>query len=49
VLSPFKEDRDDLVVIEESSPPSELKRINGVRPRKPVNVDRLLQQLRQDR
>jgi len=49
VLTPFKEENDDLVVVEESSPPSDLKRIKGVRPRKPMNVDKLLQELRQDR
>lgn len=48
-LIPFKEEDDDLVVIKESSSPAELKRIKGVRPRKPINVDKLLSELRQDR
>lgn len=48
-LIPFKEEDDDLVVIEESSSPAELKRLKGVRPKKPVNVDKLLGELRQDR
>lgn len=48
-LVPFKEEGDDLVVIEESSPPADLKRLRGVPPKKPVNVDKLLSELRQDR
>ncbi|MBI4473929.1 MAG: type II toxin-antitoxin system prevent-host-death family antitoxin [Acidobacteria bacterium] len=48
-LVPFHEDEDDLVIIEASAPPSELKKIRGVRPKKPVDVDRLLADLRKDR
>ena len=48
-LVPVKEERDDLHVIAESSPPSSLKRIKGVRPRKPIDVDKLLADLRRDR
>jgi prevent-host-death family protein len=40
---------DDLAVIEASAPPSELKRIKGVRPKRPVNVGKLLDELRRDR
>jgi prevent-host-death family protein len=48
-LVPFADDNDDLHVIAESSPPAALKRIKGVRPRKPINLNRLLGDLRQDR
>jgi prevent-host-death family protein len=48
-LVPFQEGEDDLVVIEASAPPSELKKIKGVRPKKPVDVDKLLRELRKDR
>jgi prevent-host-death family protein len=48
-LVPVKEERDDIQLIPESSPPSTLKRIKGVRPRRPVNLDKLLGELRQDR
>lgn len=47
-LVPFIRE-DDLVVIEASAPPSELKRIRGVRPKRPINVDKLLSELRKDR
>lgn len=48
-LMPFQEEADDLVILQESRPPSDLKRIRGVRPRKRVDVDRLLRELREDR
>ncbi len=48
-LVPFHEDEDDLVIIDSSAAPSELKRIKGVRPNKPVDTDRLLLDLRKDR
>jgi prevent-host-death family protein len=48
-LVPFQEDRDDITLIPESSPPAALGRIRGVRPRKPINLDKLLGELRQDR
>jgi antitoxin (DNA-binding transcriptional repressor) of toxin-antitoxin stability system len=47
-LEPFDED-DDLVVIDATSPVSDLKRIKGVRPRRTVDTDKLLQDLRKDR
>ncbi len=47
-LVPFQEE-DDLVVVEASAPMSELKKIRGVRPKKPVDVDKLLRELRADR
>jgi prevent-host-death family protein len=48
-LVPFEKDDDDLVIIEASAPVSDLKKLKGVRPRKPVNVDKLLADLRTDR
>src|SRR5215510_9641106 len=48
-LVPFQEDEDDLVIIEASAPVSELRKLKGVRPRKPVDVDKLLSELRADR
>lgn len=40
---------EDLIIVDELAPPSELKRIKGVRPKKRVNVDKLLRELRGDR
>ena len=48
-LVPFQEEDDGLIVIEASAPPAELKRIKGVRPKKPIDVDKLLAELRRDR
>jgi len=48
-LVPFKDVHDDLHLIAESSPPAALMRIKGVRPRKAIDVDKLLGELRQDR
>ena len=48
-LVPFQEEQNDLVIIEASASPAELKRLKGVRPKKPVDVDKLLRELRQDR
>jgi antitoxin (DNA-binding transcriptional repressor) of toxin-antitoxin stability system len=47
-LEPFSQD-DDLVVIEATAPPADLKRIKGVRPKKAIDVDKLLGELRKDR
>lgn len=47
-LEPFNHD-DDLVVVDATAPPSDLKRIKGVRPRKAIDVDKLLGELRKDR
>jgi hypothetical protein len=46
---PFQEAEDDLVIIEASRPVADLRKIKGVRPRKPVDADRLLSELRADR
>jgi prevent-host-death family protein len=48
-LVPYSQEKDDLVIIEASSSPAELKKIKGVRPKKPVDIDRLLLDLRRDR
>ena len=48
-LIPFTDAQDDLRLIAESSPPAALRRMKGVRPRKAIDVDKLLGELRQDR
>ena len=48
-LVPFNEERDDVHVIPESNTPAALRRLKGVRPRKPINLGKLLAELRQDR
>jgi len=48
-LVPFTSERDDLQLIDASLPPSTLKRLKGVRPRKRIDVDKLLADLRRDR
>ena len=48
-LVPYIEDADDLVILDAPDSPSMLRRLKGVRPRKPVNVDKLLRELREDR
>lgn len=48
-LVPFQEEHDDLVIIDAPGSPSELKKVKGVRPRKPIDVDNLLRELRKDR
>ena len=48
-LVPFQEDEDDLVIVEPSLPITALKKLKGVRPRKPVDTDKLLSELRADR
>jgi prevent-host-death family protein len=48
-LIPFQQDEDDVVIIEASAPAGELRKLKGIRPRKPVDVDKLLRELRADR
>jgi prevent-host-death family protein len=48
-ITPFHEDADDLVILDATAPPSTLKSIKGVRPRKRIDVDRLLRETRGDR
>jgi len=48
-LVPVEDERDDLHLIVESSPPAALRRLKGVRPRKAIDLDKLLGELRRDR
>jgi len=48
-LVPFQEQDDDLVILEASVPPKELTKIKGVRPKKSIDIDKLLAHLRKDR
>ena len=48
-LVPIQEDRDDLIIIDAPAPATHLKSIKGVRPRKRINVDKLLREARGDR
>jgi prevent-host-death family protein len=48
-LVPFQEEPDELVLIEASAPTSNLKRLKGVRPKKRIDLDKLLRETRGDR
>lgn len=48
-LVPFQENSDDLIIIESSAAPASLKKIKGVRPKKRVDIDKVLRDLRRDR
>ena len=48
-LVPVDEGADDLVIVPESAPPASLRKVAGVRPRAPVDIDRLLREQRRDR
>ena len=48
-LVPFQEEPDDLVIIEETAAASSLKKIKGVRPKRRIDIDKLLRELRGDR
>jgi len=48
-LVPFEHEPDDFVIVEPTAPPSALKRIKGVRPKKHIDLDRLLREMRGDR
>jgi prevent-host-death family protein len=48
-LVPFQEEPDDLALIEASASTSDLKRIKGVRPKKRIDLDKLLRETRGDR
>ncbi|HEY2381595.1 MAG TPA: type II toxin-antitoxin system prevent-host-death family antitoxin [Terriglobia bacterium] len=48
-LVPVEDEPDDLVVIEASASPSDLKRIKRVRPRKRIDLDSILREARGDR
>ena len=47
-LVPFEEEPDDFVIVEPTASPSALKRIKGVRPKKRIDLDRLLRETRGD-
>ena len=47
-LVPFEE-RDDFTVIEAVDPPKEARRLKPVKPLKAVDIDRYLQELREDK
>jgi prevent-host-death family protein len=48
-LVPFQEEPDDLVLIEATASTSDLKRLKGVRPKKRIDLDKLLRETRGDR
>jgi len=48
-IVPFQEEPEDLFILEASRPASDLKRIKGVRPRKKIDLDKLLRESRGDR
>jgi prevent-host-death family protein len=48
-LVPFEKEPDDIVIIEASVSPTELRKIKGVRPKKRIDADKLLRELRRDR
>ena len=48
-LVPYQAQEDDLAIIEPSASPAGLNRIKGVRPKKAVDIDKLLAELRKDR
>lgn len=48
-IVPFLEESDDLLIVEATAPPSDLKKIKGVRPKKRINIDKLLRDSRGDR
>src|SRR5260370_40188109 len=45
-LVPFQEKSDDLAIIESSASPASLKKIKGVRPKKRVDINKVLRDLR---
>ena len=48
-LIPIPDESDDLVIIDAVAPPSTLKNLKGVRPRKRIHVGNLLRESRGDR
>jgi prevent-host-death family protein len=48
-ITPFEDESEDIVVVEATAPPSGLRKIKGVRPRRRVDSDKLLRELRRDR
>ena len=48
-IVPFEDAADDLIIDEATRPLSDLKKIKGVRPTKPIDTGKLLRELRGDR
>jgi prevent-host-death family protein len=48
-LEPYQEDTGALAVVEAIDPPAALRKIKGVRPKRPIDADKLLRELRADR
>jgi len=47
-LVPFQNDADDLISIDATSHPSTLEKIKGVRPKRRIDIDKVLRELRGD-
>src|SRR5262245_21094466 len=45
-LVPFHDEPDDLTIVDASAHPSTLKKIKGVRPRRKIDIDKVLRELR---
>jgi prevent-host-death family protein len=48
-ITAYAEGKDDLVVVDALDPPAKLKSLKGVTPKKPIDSDDLLRELRQER
>ena len=48
-IIPFQDEPDDLVIVEASASPGDLRKIKGIRPRKRIDLDKLLRESRGDR
>lgn len=48
-LEPYQDDTGALAIVEASDPPAKLRKVKGVRPKKPIDTDKLLRELRADR
>ena len=48
-LVPYQEEADDIVIIDAVDSPSHLKKIKGVRPKKQIDIDKVLRELRGNR
>jgi prevent-host-death family protein len=48
-LVPFQEEQDDLVLVEPTGTPADLKRIKPVSPKKRIDLDKILREMRGDR
>jgi prevent-host-death family protein len=48
-IVPFLDEPDDLVIVDSTMPASNLKKLKGIRPRKRIDLDRLLRESRGNR